>query len=126
MFTLNANLAVYLHREAIDFRKSVNGLAALVEHELERDAFAAAAYVFGNRRKDRIKILGWFIALIAQLYAVESRARQCNLNAADRLCERQRHSVGVLQRIQALLLAHLHAVVPGSLLGKALHYLSSQ
>jgi transposase len=59
MFTLNANLAVYLHREAIDFRKSINGLAALVEHELGRDPFAAAAYVFGNRRKDRIKILGW-------------------------------------------------------------------
>jgi transposase len=59
MFTLNANLAVYLHREAIDFRKSINGLAALVEHELKRDPFAAAAYVFGNRRKDRIKILGW-------------------------------------------------------------------
>jgi transposase len=59
MFTLNANLAVYLHREAIDFRKSINGLAALVQHELGRDPFAAAAYVFGNRRKDRIKILGW-------------------------------------------------------------------
>jgi transposase len=32
----------------------------------------------------------------------------------------------VLQRIEALLLNHLHAVVPGSLLGKALHYLSAQ
>ncbi|UUZ66292.1 IS66 family insertion sequence element accessory protein TnpB (plasmid) [Polaromonas sp. P1-6] len=59
MFRLNSNLAVYLHREAIDFRKSINGLAALVEHELGLDPFAQAAYVFGNRRKDRIKILGW-------------------------------------------------------------------
>lgn len=59
MFRLSANLAVYLHREAIDFRKSINGLAALVEHELGLDPFAAAAYVFGNRRRDRIKILGW-------------------------------------------------------------------
>ena len=59
MFRLNANLMVYLHREAIDFRKSINGLAAVVEHELGRDPFAAAVYVFGNRRRDRIKLLGW-------------------------------------------------------------------
>ncbi len=59
MFRLSANLAVYLHRDAIDFRKSINGLAAIVEHELGRDPFAAAVYVFGNRRHDRVKLLGW-------------------------------------------------------------------
>ena len=30
MFRLNADRAVYLHREPIDFRKNINGLAALV------------------------------------------------------------------------------------------------
>lgn len=59
MFRLNANLAVYLHRGTIDFRKNINGLSAMVEHELRLDPFAHAVYVFGNRRKDRIKILGW-------------------------------------------------------------------
>ena len=59
MFRLNANLAVYLHRDAIDFRKSINGLSALVEQGLGRDPFAAAVYVFCNRRCDRIKLLGW-------------------------------------------------------------------
>lgn len=59
MFQLNPNLAVYLHREPIDFRKNINGLAALVEHDLMLDPFAAAVYVFSNRRRDRIKILGW-------------------------------------------------------------------
>jgi hypothetical protein len=39
---------------------------------------------------------------------------------------RQQHSVAVLGDIQKLLLAHLHAVVPGSALGKALHYMSAQ
>ena len=33
MFRLNPNLAVYLHRDAIDFRKNINGLATLVERE---------------------------------------------------------------------------------------------
>ena len=59
MFELNPNLAVYLYRDHIDFRKNINGLAALVEHDLALDPFADALYVFSNRRRDRIKILGW-------------------------------------------------------------------
>jgi transposase len=59
MFRFDAPLKVYLHREAVDFRKSINGLAALVEQALGLDPFAAALYVFGNRRRNRVKILGW-------------------------------------------------------------------
>jgi hypothetical protein len=67
-----------------------------------------------------------FIALIGQLYAVEAKAREDELDATELLEQRQRHSVAVLNKIEALLLANLHAVLPGSLLGKALHYLSAQ
>ena len=73
MFRLNAERAVYVHREAVDFRKSINGLAALVEGSLEMNPFDPALYVFGNRRRDRIKILGWdrngFWLLIKRLEA---------------------------------------------------------
>jgi transposase len=57
MFRLDARLKVYLHREAVDFRKSINGLAALVEQSLGLDPFAPAVYAFSNRRRDRIKLL---------------------------------------------------------------------
>lgn len=57
MFRLDADVKVYLHREAIDFRKSINGLATLVEQSMGCDPFAGAAYVFRNRRCDRIKLL---------------------------------------------------------------------
>jgi transposase len=67
-----------------------------------------------------------FIALIGQLYAVEAKARERELDATALLAQRQLHSVPVLQRIEALLLANIHVVLPGSLLGKALHYMSSQ
>ena len=57
MFHLDADLKVYLHREAVDFRKSINGLATLVEQSMSRDPFARAVYAFRNRRCDRIKLL---------------------------------------------------------------------
>lgn len=59
MFRLDAGLKVFLHREAVDGRKNINGLALLVEQELGLDPFAAAAYVFSNRRRNRIKLLLW-------------------------------------------------------------------
>jgi transposase len=59
MFRFDAQLKVYVHREAVDFRKSINGLAAVVEQALGLDPFAAALYVFANQRRNRVKILGW-------------------------------------------------------------------
>lgn len=65
-----------------------------------------------------------FIAAIGALYAVESKAK--DKSAAERQRLRDELSRPILARIEAMLLKHLHAVVPGSLLGKALHYLSAQ
>jgi transposase len=59
MFRLNPTLAVYLHREAVDFRKNVNGLVAIVEQGLGLDPFAAACFAFSNRRRDKVKLLFW-------------------------------------------------------------------
>lgn len=59
MFRLDERLKVYLHREPVDFRLSINGLAAMVEKALGLDPFAACVYVFSNRRRDRVKVLGW-------------------------------------------------------------------
>ncbi|OVZ59090.1 MULTISPECIES: IS66 family insertion sequence element accessory protein TnpB [unclassified Pigmentiphaga] len=59
MLRFDSGLKVYLHREAVDFRQSINGLAALVEQALGLDPFSAAIYVFRNRRADRIKLLLW-------------------------------------------------------------------
>jgi hypothetical protein len=59
VFRLDQALKVYLHREPIDFRLNINGLALLVEKALGLDPFAPCAYVFSNRRRNRVKILGW-------------------------------------------------------------------
>lgn len=65
-----------------------------------------------------------FIAAIGELYAIEANAK--DLSAEQRQQRRQEQSRPVLAKIEALLLSHLHTVTPSSLLGKALHYLSSQ
>jgi transposase len=59
MFRFDPALKVYLHREAVDGRKNINGLSLLVEQALGLDPFASALFVFSNRRRDRIKILLW-------------------------------------------------------------------
>ncbi len=67
-----------------------------------------------------------FIELIGRLYKVEADARRDNLDATALQQQRQLHSAPVLAQIEALALQHLHGVLPGSLLGKALHYLTAQ
>jgi transposase len=73
MFRFDPALRVYLHREPVDGRKNINGLALLVEQALGLDPFAPALFVFSNRRRDRIKILLWertgFWLLIKRLEA---------------------------------------------------------
>jgi transposase len=59
VFRLDEKLKVYLHREPVDFRLNINGLAALVQKALGMDPFGACVYVFSNRRRNRVKILGW-------------------------------------------------------------------
>lgn len=50
---------VYLHRDPVDFRKSINGLCALVEQAMGMSPFQPALFVFGAKRRDRIKVLYW-------------------------------------------------------------------
>jgi transposase len=59
MIHLPASVRVYLCLTACDMRKSFDGLHALVREHLELDAFAAHLFVFGSRRRDRVKILYW-------------------------------------------------------------------
>jgi transposase len=50
---------VYLYKKPVDFRKSLRGLAAMVEHEFGHNPFAGELYAFTNRQRNKIKCLFW-------------------------------------------------------------------
>ncbi|MDN5939520.1 MAG: IS66 family insertion sequence element accessory protein TnpB [Salinisphaera sp.] len=50
---------IFVYRDAVDMRKSIDGLAAIVEAELEQSVFDPALFVFCNRRRDKVKLLYW-------------------------------------------------------------------
>jgi transposase len=49
---------VFLYRDAVDFRKQSNGLAAIVELELGHNPFDGDLYLFTNRAHKKNKLLG--------------------------------------------------------------------
>ena len=54
-----SEVPVYLHRQPVDFRKSINGLSVLVEQAMGMSLFQPALFVFGARSRDKIKVLYW-------------------------------------------------------------------
>ena len=62
---------IYIACGYTDMRKSIDGLAALVQEHFQMDPFAPALYIFCGKRCDRIKALLWegdgFILLYKRL-----------------------------------------------------------
>ena len=58
MFLLNG-VQIYLAREPVDLRKSIDGLSLLVSQVLGQNPFSAHLFVFTNRRRDKLKALSW-------------------------------------------------------------------
>ncbi|WP_140147804.1 IS66 family insertion sequence element accessory protein TnpB [Vibrio parahaemolyticus] len=46
---------IYLYRESVDFRKSINGLAAMIESDTDLPLGSGALFLFTNKQRDKIK-----------------------------------------------------------------------
>jgi transposase len=53
------NPRVLIATKPVDFRKGIDGLAALVAAELKLEPFSGVVYVFRSKRADRVKLLFW-------------------------------------------------------------------
>jgi transposase len=59
MVGLGFSACIHLYIHPVDMRKSFDGLAALISAGLGLDPLRDGAFVFVNRRRDRMKILVW-------------------------------------------------------------------
>lgn len=50
---------VYLAAGSTDMRKSINGLAAIVQEYFRLDPFSSNLFVFCNKTRNKLKILHW-------------------------------------------------------------------
>ncbi len=50
---------IYLHRDYIDMRKSINGLSQIVAEELHLNPCHGGLFVFTNRARSLLKCLYW-------------------------------------------------------------------
>ena len=59
MLSIPTGLKVYLALKPVDMRKHFNGLWTEVQQALKMDPREGSIYVFGNKSRDRLKLLYW-------------------------------------------------------------------
>ena len=59
---------VFVATKPVDFRKGMDGLAAVVQQQLRLDPFGGAVFVFRAKRADRVKLLVWDGSGLTRIY----------------------------------------------------------
>jgi len=59
MLSVGGGSRVHLYLGRVDFRKSVDGLSALVMSGMKEDPYGGGYFVFCNKSRNRLKILYW-------------------------------------------------------------------
>ena len=59
MIALPSGVRILIATKPIDFRKGMDGLAAMVKEHLRADPFSGTIFVFRAKRADRVKLIVW-------------------------------------------------------------------
>ena len=57
MITITPHMQIFVSLETVDFRKGIDGLAAVCRQKLSSDPFSGALFLFRNHKKSTLKIL---------------------------------------------------------------------
>lgn len=57
MLQLSKITNIYLAKDYVDFRKSIDGLVNIIHYEFNLDPYSQALFIFCNRNKDKLKIV---------------------------------------------------------------------
>jgi transposase len=57
MLQIGPQQRIYVALEPVDFRKGIDGLAALCRQQLKQDPLSGAVFLFSNRRQTSLKLL---------------------------------------------------------------------
>lgn len=93
MLSFKEDVKLYLGSEPVDMRKSINGLTILTAEALSLNPQSGHAFIFYNKRKDKLKLLVWDTQGFALYYKRLERGRfkvprdsestHCEIEAAD-------------------------------------------
>lgn len=94
MLGLPPSVRIYFATELVDMRNGIDGLRAIVEAALKKDAYQGHLFVFVGKSKDKVKILFWdrngFVLYLKrlergrfQLPAVNERTKHVAMEAAQ-------------------------------------------
>ena len=71
----SGTVRVVVATRPVDFRKGMEGLAALVREHMNADPFTGTVYVFRAKRADRIKLIFWMERVCACSQSAWSKER---------------------------------------------------
>lgn len=110
MLMLPANIRLFLADNPVDFRKSFDGLSAIVESEFGMTITSGHVFVFLNKRANQVKLLFWerdgLCLVIKRLEAgtfrrirrEESATPQIEIDAAELMLLLEGIEVGAMRR----------------------------
>jgi transposase len=75
MISLPSGMKVYVANQALDMRKSFQGIAAMIQAQFNRPSNTGHLFVFHNRGQDKIKIFYWDRNGFVQWYKQLERGR---------------------------------------------------
>ena len=91
---------ILLATDPADFRKSIDGLAALVELGLKETPLSGTMFVFRNRRGNGLKLLVWSHGGFVLVYKKLERGRFCvPATSADRTTLTTAETAAILEGI---------------------------